>query len=46
MVENTCQALPTLTVLAIGLAFGFMIGMLWYYPEIAKLRAKIKSYFK
>jgi len=44
MVECTNEVLPTLTILAIGLAFGFMIGMLWYYPIIVSLRTRIKKY--
>ena len=38
--------MTTLTILAIGLTFGFMIGMLWYYPEIQNLKNKIKKFFK
>ena len=40
------QTLSTLTVLAIGLAFGFMIGMLWYYPKIEELKTKIRKFIK
>lgn len=43
MVECTDS---TLTVLAIGLAFGFMIGMLYYYPEMQELKIKIKKLLK
>ena len=46
MEETTLQALPPLTILAIGLAFGFMIGMLFYYPKIQGLRIRIKKILK
>ena len=44
MVEYTTQVLAPLTILALGIAFGFMIGMLYYYPEVVKLRARVKIY--
>ena len=46
MTEYYNEVLPTLTVLAIGLCFGFMIGMLYYYPEIQKLKNKIRKFLK
>jgi hypothetical protein len=46
MEEITLQVLPPLTILAIGLAFGFLIGMLFYYPEIQGLRTRIKKILK
>lgn len=44
MTDYVLEVLPTLTILAIGLVFGFMIGMLFYYPEIQGLRTKLRSY--
>ena len=44
MTEYITQVLAPLTILAIGITFGFMIGMLYYYPEVVKLRAKVKAY--
>lgn len=38
------QVLPTLSILAIGLVFGFFIGMLFYYPEIQGLRNRLRKY--
>jgi len=40
MVEQ--NIMTTLTVLAIGLVFGFLIGMLYYNIEIQKLKKFIK----
>ena len=40
------KVISDLTVLAIGLTFGFMIGMLWYYPEIQNLKNRVRKFFK
>lgn len=43
MDEITYQILPSLTILAIGLVFGFLMGMLYYYQTIAALKAQLKE---
>jgi hypothetical protein len=41
MIDYNYQVYPTLTILAIGLAFGYMIGMLYYYLRIEELKRDI-----
>ena len=46
MADYLTEVLSPLTILTIGLVFGFFIGMLWYYPKIEALKAKIRKFLK
>lgn len=43
MTEYSCEFLPTLSILIMGLVFGFLIGMIYYDQQISKLKIKIKE---
>ena len=46
MDEYNYQVLSTLSILALGLIFGFFIGMLYYYQEIKKLKEIVEESIK
>jgi len=43
MEEISYLYLPELTVLAMGIVFGFLMGMLYYYQKILALKSQLKE---